>query len=173
MTDVAANNLLDLLARYYSRGVLVDTNILLLYFVGAFERRLIPQFKRTAQFTVEDFVILESLLLSFSQIVTTPNILTEVSNLSGQLGEPRRRQYFKHLSQKIGVLYGDSRLTEKYTTSADIVRLDHFPRLGLTDSGIIQLAKGAYLVLTDDLMLYSFLSQAGVDVCNFNHLRVL
>jgi len=173
MTDTVADNLPGLFSRYRSRGVLVDTNILLLFFVGTFDPRLIPQFKRTAQFTVEDFAILAPLLLSFRQIVTTPNILTEVSNLSGQIGEPRRRQYFTHFSQRIGVLNEVGRLAEKYTTSADIVRLDHFPRLGLTDSGIIQIAKGAYLVLTDDLMLYSSLSHAGVDVCNFNHLRML
>ena len=34
-----------LMQRYRSRGVLVDTNILLLYFVGKFKREQVPNFK--------------------------------------------------------------------------------------------------------------------------------
>ena len=48
---------------------------------------------------------------------------------------------------------------------------DEFVKLGLTDAGIMHLAKGAFLVLTDDVKLYLFLGHAGIDVLNFNHLR--
>ena len=41
---------LVLIEKYASRGVLVDTNILLLFVVGAFDRELIPRFKRTSHF---------------------------------------------------------------------------------------------------------------------------
>ena len=43
MTDV-----LDLLARYYTKGIIIDTNILLLYLVGSTNRERITRFKRTA-----------------------------------------------------------------------------------------------------------------------------
>ena len=92
--------LLALMQRYHSRGVLVDTNILLLYFVGKFKREQVPNFKRTAQFTPEDFDLLFRLLSRFDHIVTTPNVLSEVSNLSAQLGERRRLPIFESLPRE-------------------------------------------------------------------------
>ena len=82
-----SNYIIELLQRYRGKGVLLDTNILLLYFVGAFNPEEIPRFKRTKMFTVEDHDTLVGILGYFEKIVTTPNILTEVSNLSGQLAE--------------------------------------------------------------------------------------
>ena len=41
-----------LMQRYRSRGILVDTNILLLHFVGSFDPSLIARFKRTERFTI-------------------------------------------------------------------------------------------------------------------------
>ena len=50
---------------YRSRGVLVDTNILLLLLIGSFDRSLITKFKRTgSRFSVEDFNLLRALLFS-------------------------------------------------------------------------------------------------------------
>jgi len=79
---------LRLIHRYRSRGVLVDTNILLLHFVSDYDRELVPRFKRTATFAVDDYDLLIKLLTRFNSVVTTPNVLSEVSNLAGQLGEP-------------------------------------------------------------------------------------
>ena len=162
MTD----SVLRSIQRYHSRGVLVDTNILLLHFVGSYDRELIPRFKRTRTYTVEDYDLLSRLLSQFERIVTTPNILTEVNSLSSQLGEPAKEQYFKEFARGIDTL------DEKYVESATAAQLEQFPRLGLTDSGIVHLAKGNYLVLTDDFRLYGVLEHLGIDVLNFNHLRL-
>ncbi len=48
--------------RNRAADVLVDTNLLLLYVVGVHDRDLIPRFKRTAAFTVQDFGILAETL---------------------------------------------------------------------------------------------------------------
>ena len=154
-----------LIQRYKQAGILVDTNILLLYFIGAYDQDLIPKFKRTRQFTVEDHAILISLLGLFDKIVTTPNILTEVSNLSGQLGEPKKSEYFKKFSS------GISLLEEEYVASKDVADMQEFVRFGLTDTGIVHLTRGKYLVLTDDLQLSQYLQSAEVDVINFNNIR--
>ena len=84
MTDV-----LDLLARYYIKGIIIDTNILLLYLIGRVDRERIPRLKRTAQFTSEDYDILLELVSKFKKVIATPNILTEVNSLANQLGEPK------------------------------------------------------------------------------------
>ena len=158
---------ISLLQRYRSRGILVDTNILLLHFVGSFDRSLISRFKRTQSYTVEDYDLLTEFLSHFDRTVTTPNILSEVNSLSGQMGEPARTGYFGHFATRIDIL------AEEYVVSAEVARIEHFPRIGLTDSGIMHLAKGCYLVLTDDFALCGFLQKEGIDVLNFNHLRPL
>ena len=163
MTD----HVLKLVERYRPRGVLVDSNLLVLYFVGAFKRKLVPDFKRTAQFTVEDFDLLVLFLSNFQRIVTTPNILTEVNSLLGQLGEPLKGDCREVFGRGIGLL------GEHYVPSADVAQNNEFAKLGLTDTVIARLARGSFLVLTDDLRLASFLERIPVDVVNFNHLRPL
>ena len=158
---------LETVERYRSRGVLVDTNILLLYFVGRFAPRMISRFKRTKAFAIEDYDLLSRLLSGFKRVVTTPNILSEVSSLSCQMRDPLRTKYFEQFAHEI------TTLDEHYVRSVDAASVKHFTKLGLTDSAIIDLAKGNYLVLTDDLTLYLFLESTGIDVLNFNHVRQL
>lgn len=163
MTD----HVLQLVERYRSRGVLVDSNVLLLYFVGRFKRGLVPRFKRTAKFREEDYDLLELFLSNFRRIVTTPNVLTEVNSLLGQLGEPLKGDCMRGFGSVIGLL------GEQYVPSADVAQVEQFARLGLTDNVIARLAEGSYLVLTDDAKLTCFLQRVPVDVINFNHLRPL
>jgi rRNA-processing protein FCF1 len=156
----------QLIVRYKQAGIMVDTNILLLYFVGAFDPNLIPRFKRTLQFAVEDHATLIRILRLFDKVVTTPNILTEVNSLSGQLGEPIKSQYFEKFSSGITLL------GEECVASREVAQMQEFVRFGLTDTGIIYLTRGKYLVLTDDFRLSQYLQSAGVDVLNFNHIRI-
>ena len=127
----------------------------------------IPKFKRTSQFTVEDYVTLTEIFRYFEKRVTTPNILTEVNSLSNQLRGNLKPGYFEKFAA------GISLLDECYTASADIAGMSQFPRFGLTDTGILQLAKGNYLVLSDDFRLCQYLTSQDVDAINFNHIRVL
>lgn len=148
-----------------SRQVLVDTNIVLLFFIGTFDRDLISRFKRTCQFTVQDFDLLSAFLAQFENIVTTPNILSEVSNLSGQLGEPAKMGFFTQFARQIRPL------DERYVRSDDASQTSLFPKLGLTDSAIFHLAQqDNCCVLTDDFELWGHLQKTGIKAINFNHL---
>jgi hypothetical protein len=152
----------SLLRRYFSTGVLVDTNILLLLFVGMLSKEKIAKFERTDQFTPMDYDLLVELLQSFRVVATTPNILTEVNSLLNKLGEPARKVFAN------GVPY----LAETYLPSRQIASLDWpFLKYGLTDCGIAEAAQGKYLVLTDDLRAASYFNQRGIDTVNFNNLR--
>lgn len=160
------DHVICLLKRYKSRGVLVDANILLLYFVGNYDRSKITQFKRTRdRYSAEDFDRLKWILSRFDRVVTTPNILSEVSNLSPNWTEPARAQYFDMFAMRM------TDLSEHYVVSADAANLSCFRSVGLTDAGIMHLAMNDYLVLTDNFELYNHLSKAGIDVLNFSHLR--
>jgi hypothetical protein len=156
-----------LLLAYRSRGVLVDTNLLLLYFVGLFDPTRISTFKRTASFSSEDFQLLATVLAQFKRIVTTPNILTEVNSLSNQLPEHVKDTYYPMFSRIV------TSLDEYYVPSTTAVSLAGFLRFGLTDTAISELAESRYLVLSDDLKLTIHLQTNGVDTVNFNHLRTL
>lgn len=145
--------------------MLLDTNLLLLYAVGAHDRDLIPRFKRTAAFTPEDFRILADTLDPFAHVLTTPHILTEVSNLAGQFAEPLKQAVFRTLAAVIGML------TELQLPARDVAADPAFPRFGLTDIAILRHARDKCLVLTDDFRLSQYLAHEKVEVLNFNHLR--
>lgn len=149
--------------------MLLDSNLLLLYFVGLYDPARIGSFKRTYSqgYTVNDFELLCRLLGLFGTIVTTPNIATEVGSLSNQLRGDEKATYYTVFAKFI------SSMAEYYTESKQICALEQFKQFGLTDSGIINLARGKYLVLTDDGRLVGYLQNVGIDVINFNHLRSL
>jgi rRNA-processing protein FCF1 len=155
----------ELIYRYQGKGILIDTNLLLVYFIGSYDSSLISKFKCTLAFTLEDFYLLERVFNFFKRIVTTPNILTEVNSLANQLPQNIKLSYYTTMAQHI------SRLEEHYLTSIKLCSLDHFIKFGLADSAIIELVKGKYLVLTDDFRLANYLQTVNIDVINFNHIR--
>lgn len=151
----------DAIERYHGKGVLVDANLLLLYFVGRYDRDRIARFKRTNKYSVEAFDVLARFLCLFSTVVTTPNILTEVSNLSKKQLPP---DYYDEFKQQLLVM------EERYVPSRSVHQSEHFQQFGLTDSIIVELARNQYLVLTDDLDLFTLLLRHNIDVVNFNHI---
>lgn len=157
----------QLLARYKSKGVLIDTNLLLLYLVGIYDPQRIPKFKRTMIFAIEDFFTLLEFFEYFNEVVTTPNILTEVNSLANQLPENIKVEFYPKFAEQI------ANLQEHYIESTKVSSSPHFLRLGLTDSGILNLARDQYLVLTDDFPLAGRLEKQGIDVINFNHVRTM
>jgi len=69
----------------YQNSILIDTNILLFLVIGSVDEKLITKIKRTNTFTINEFKLLLDFIKPFSNIVVTPKILTEVSNLLGHL----------------------------------------------------------------------------------------
>ncbi|MGE5655687.1 MAG: PIN domain-containing protein [Actinomycetota bacterium] len=155
----------ELLNKYKNKGVLVDTNILLLWFVGSLNPARISRFNRTEKFSPEDYDLLVRILYLFGKVITTANILTEVNSLINQIGEPERSQCLEIFAKSI------QRLTEIYIESVIAVQVDKFTTFGLTDSGIIYLGRQGYLVMTDDFRLANYLQKLGIDAINFNHIR--
>ncbi len=154
-----------LLAKHRGGDVLVDSNLLLLFFVGQFQRDLIAKFKRLNTFAPKDYDTLAIVLRRFGKIVTTPNIVTEVSNLSGALQDRTRAAYYTSFALSLTVL------DEKYVQSKEATNTPGFRALGITDSGILLIARQRLLVLTDDFTLHQYMSGNGIDALNFNHVR--
>lgn len=157
----------SLIGRYRNAGVLVDTNLLLLYFVGICDRGQIERFRRTRdRFVAEDFETLMRVFKRFDTVVTTPHVLTEVSNLLGQLSGQTKTICFGLFAQHISLM------NEKHTPAKDLSNSPTFVKFGMADLSIEYAAQG-YLVLTDDFPLSGYLSSKGLDVLNFNNIRTL
>ncbi|HEX8904009.1 MAG TPA: hypothetical protein VF771_04165 [Longimicrobiaceae bacterium] len=145
--------------------LLVDTNLLLLLVVGAHDPSQITRFKRTAKFSPDDYDRLNDFISDYAELLVTPNILTEVSNLAGQLADPLRGEVFASLA-----LIANQAM-ERYFPSRDAVREPDFTRLGLADISVLLAAREKVAVLTDDLELYLELAKLRLHVFNFDHLR--
>jgi len=158
---MSPEELAQTIARYRDKGIVVDTNLLLLYLVGQYDPLQIKKCNRTDAYSIEDFDLLRGLLAAFSVIVTTPNILTEVCNLSKKLPPA----YFGELRKQVRIL------EEKYFPARHACDRTYFDRFGLTDTIIAELSRNQYLVLTADVELWGLLLSLGIDAINFNHLR--
>jgi hypothetical protein len=156
----------NILSRYRQKGIMVDTNLLLLFIVGSCDKDRIATFKRTKMYTIEDYDLLIEFVRNFNRLIATPNILTEVSDFLGQLPSDFHQLFFKHFAKNI------SNFKEIFTSSTDIASLDYFGKFGLTDSGIIKDAPNNYFVLTDDFKLYNYLCFKNIDAINFNYIRM-
>jgi len=156
-----------LIVKYRNKGILIDTNLLLMLLVGSVKPDMIPNFKRTRIYAKEDYYTLRKLIGCFNSVVTTPNVLTEVSNLSNSLEGKYKSQFYKIFSDTISIL------EERHIESRKAVSFNEFDRFGLTDSIIFHVSKGSYLLLTDDFRLSQYIQSLKFDVINFNHIRVL
>lgn len=152
--------LLKILRKYRKKGILIDTNLLLLYIVGSLNPQLIPNFKRTSIYSIQDFQILSKVIEFCEVTVTTPHILTEVSNFIG-----KRIEIHRALGKYIAI--GN----EHFVESALLAKSELFVKFGLTDSGIFEGSKDGYLILTDDGPLAGIIKNKGADVISLDLLR--
>lgn len=159
-----SGTLAEQITAYYRTGILLDTNLMLLYIVGSYDINLIGKYKRTDIFLKEDYQIISSLLTKFSTRVTTPHILTEVSNLTENLFQRKDKDFAAHF-QKILPHYH-----EQYETSTNLSHLPAFRKFGLADSSVMEVAQQGYMVLSIDVSLCSYLSNMGLPAINYNHI---
>jgi len=156
----------SLIGKHRTKGVLLDTNLLVLYLIGKVNPRRILNHKRTASYELNDFYLLDSLVGGFGKLITTPHLLSQTSDLAALDGEERwvSRLVFKAMIQDMDERYDQSRL---------VVEDPFFRLLGLADAAIAMACQNNLLVLTDDLDLHRALAERGADALNFNHVRQL
>ncbi len=150
----------DVVQRYTNKGILIDANIALLYVVGSLAPSEIPDHGRTAGYSEDDFTRVSKFIEYFHVRITTPHILTEISDLLGNDLELHQ------------VLRGFIAITDEvYERSLLLSESDPFIKIGLADAAILMAAKNTYLVLTDDGPLQQFLLSAGIDFVNLDQIR--
>jgi hypothetical protein len=152
-----------LLRRFRGMPVILDSNVLLLYWCVSFDSGSVQTFKRLNSFSEQDIELLHQTLSIFSAISTTPHVLSEVSNLANSLPQWRKEDWAGHFARQIGTL------EEKWSPAKTIVQHSAI-FLGLTDAALCMLAS-THVILTIDFPLSNFLESRRLNVLNFNHLR--
>lgn len=159
------------IARHRRTGLFVDTNLLLVYFIGNYDYatgyRLVNESRYTrGRYRPEDFEILDALLKNFHSRITTPHILAEVGNLINTLPAGASRFCIELLRNTIPVLQ------ERNVSANDLVKDDEFLVFGVADMSIIKAAASKpCLTLTDDFKLSGYMRDCGMDVLNFHEIK--
>jgi hypothetical protein len=160
-----------LIVKYRTKGILLDSNLLVLLFVGLLDPDRVRSFSRTKNqgFTESEFSLLEEIVISTStKVITTPHILTEASSFI-------RSEFYGKVQQAALQIIAQAvkAFKERRPEARNLVKTDFFHRFGLTDSAVLDLPPKKYLVLSIDAALVIALQKKGVDAINFNHLRQL
>ena len=149
-------------------GYFIDANLLVLLIVGNTDKALISKHRRLRGYSVEDYDILIDALSQAERILTTPNTLTEASNLLSQHGDPERSLIFDTLRAFIQ----DN--IEVIVRSEVASSRSEFNRLGLTDSALLEVVSEETPLITVDIELYLAALQEGRNsALNFAHIRNL
>jgi len=155
-----------LVNKHRSTGILVDSNLLLVLFVGLEKREWVGQRKRVKEYSPWQFDLLDA-MVSDARLLTTPNIATEVSNLSGLLDSEVSQAVKRNLAAFLQT-YDEEYIDSKFTSEHDA-----FAKLGITDTVLLHLAESGKLVLTADWPLARRLESNDYPVVNFNHMYEL
>ena len=155
-----------LVDKFAGRGVLIDTNLLLLFAIGSYDKEIIDRgdFNRLSAYTLEDFNLLRGLMSLFRQCVTTAHVLSEVSNWIGYMPREQEIDCLKNFQKAFKAfveLQVDSLATSTHA---------RFCFLGLTDTAMALVAD-QFLIVTDDARFVAHLNEMGLEALNINHLR--
>lgn len=152
----------ELIQKYKQKGLLVDTNIILLYIVGSLDISIIRNFSRTSGFTEDDFERVSGFIEYFDIKITTPHILTEVNDL---IGNRTDLQFALRTYLTLS--------TEIFLESSKVSDNKFFVEFGLADTAIMETANNSYLVFTEDWKFYGLLENSKIDVVNLAQVRMI
>jgi len=144
------------------KTLVLDTNIFILFIIGTISPDKINSDRRTSIYKKEHYDYLLNIMKQYKNIITCPNIFTEVDNLLNQhfWGE-KKLVYLKLLKEIL------DKSIEKYYASKDTVQDWIFEEVGLTDSVIIKMALESDLLISGDSALCEIAKSFGVQVFDF------
>ncbi len=148
------------------RTVALDTNLMLLAVVGRADPNFVAKHKRLRDFLRGDFELLVDILQAANRIVSTPNSLTEASNISSfGVAEPMRTRISVSLRLII------EQLDEIFQPSRDAANEPEYARLGLADTAWLGALRNDVTLVTIDGDLHRAAISRGFQAVHFAHLR--
>lgn len=144
-------------------GVLLDANVLLLWLMHLAAPHFVGTWKKTVQFTPAHVVLLEQVVKGARRLVTTPHVLTEVTNHAIGMPTAIGSLYWAQLRRFI-------ELARERTVQARVAaREPDFALLGLSDTAQAVLRRARPVVVTVDAPLTAALERRGLAFINLNH----
>ena len=142
----------------------LDTNILLLWLVGAATGRVLG--KRLKAYSEDDLAILQTCIEGHDRLVVTPNVWTEVSNVwHWGIEGSARRTIQQTLTDAIHSSLELSKGSSEIATDPDFGRLD------LADCAWFAVLDQQTTLITDDVALCDTAISRGLKAVNFTRLR--
>ena len=148
-----------------AKRIIIDANLLVLLVVGRMGRQFIGRHRRLREYSVDDYDRLLRVISGLDQVIVTPNILTETSNLLALHKNSERSRFLDMLRYVI------EKSDEVTVASVDAARNRAFRRLGLTDAALLEIVSAETPLLTVDLDLFVAASAKDPKAAmNFRHL---
>jgi hypothetical protein len=137
----------DISFEHRRNGALVDTNLFLLLLVGRYDPGKLDRFRATQRYNDHALAVLQLLVSRFRSLLTTPQVVTEIDNLSRQTSKAE----WSAISHEFATALGD--IEEQAFSSRQLVAHPLHSRFGIADCSIIEMAARGILIVTDDLPL--------------------
>ena len=156
-----------IISKYHQKGIIIDTNLLILLIVGSLGEEALSRCKLTksSEYKYKDFLILEEILKNFKNIIITPHILSEISHHLIK-DNSDNSEIFRAIISKL------SNIVEEHVKKDIILSQGVSVKLGIIDGSITELCLNKKIpVITDDGPLSGFLGHLGVEHININHIR--
>lgn len=149
------------------KRVLLDTNLLVLFIVGGTDLAYIGKHKNCTnrKYTEEDYNAILSLALASSGVVTTPQILSETSNLLRQTSEPIKQEVTALLRLYI------KEKDEIYIHSSTSADDNFYSILGFSDVSILSAMDENTVLVTDDGPLHSAACSRSLQAIHLEEIR--
>lgn len=144
----------------------LDANILLLLAYGTVNKDSLGKKRRVKEYMPDDYEILCKVASRFQQIVVTPNVVTECSDLFSDNDDYREKEWLKAFLGS-----NESLRIEQYVPSKDAASLEQYRYLGIADCSLLSLIDDNTVLLTTDSKLYLAAAMLNPRCMNFNHLR--
>lgn len=150
--------------------LILDANLLILLFIGYIDPDNITAYKRLNAFERKDHDILLRILDNFeSEVVITPHVLAEMSNMSKRGLGDKKEAYFNMIIEKLKQFH------EEHIPLSQLIELDLSAviRFGFSDLGVIAAAKKLNaIILSNDFKMVDLALSQNLWAINFTSIRM-
>lgn len=161
-------------AKFQPEGIILDTNILVLFLIGNYNPLLIGEYEllqnSNKKYSVADFELLKKIVSYFKKLVITPHIIAELSNLSiTRKNNLYGDKFIYYLRTVIEFL---KRAEERHQKCDCLwgMELTIIGEYGFTDMTMFELSKQTKMpILTDDLSFYNY-SYDKIPIIKLEHI---
>ena len=152
------------------KKIILDTNLLLLLLIGACDKNFLSQCACTNKYTNDDHNLLLKIFRFFeTQIIITPHIIAEFSNISiRDIKEPKIHYYLKTVLDRL------KNYKEEYISLERLlgVKVEILAKYGFSDLSIIEVAKKIdAVILTDDMSLALYADTCRIPSIKFGAVK--